>query len=278
MAGFDFEIRATRRQRTVLAQLLRLLQDGSKEVSVELRFRWRLSEYRVSVNGPLIAMQMLAVQIGDATRTHLASTRPRLAAAERARLAVRVTDGYVNALRENETLVADIARQFGGTPMSLLLSPGAKTHVAGRLRAFSELAALFCVGKVNPDQMTEECHTVAMLLLKNAVTRNKRDASFRGLVEQACEAGVLSESHREPLLRLNALRRRAKHQGQSVPWKIAPAVIFPVISALHELAFAAQRHQLSSALPIAPAPDLVEALMTAAADTEIVPAPTTTHH
>jgi hypothetical protein len=147
MAGFDFEIRATPRQQIVLGRLLRLLQDASKNVSVELRFRWRPSEYCVSVNGPLIAMQMLAVQIGDVTRTHLASTKPRLAAPERARLAVRVTDGYVKALRENETLVADIARQFGGTPMSLLLSPGAKTHVAGRLRAFSELAALFCPGE-----------------------------------------------------------------------------------------------------------------------------------
>jgi hypothetical protein len=276
MAGFDFEIRATPRQRTVLARLLRLLQDASKEVSVELRFRWHPSEYRVSVNGPLIAMQMLAAEIGDVTRTHLASTRPRLAAPERARLALRVTDGYVKALCENATLVADIARQFGGTPMSLFLSPGGRTHVAGRLRAFSQLAALFCVGKVNADQMTEECHTVAMLLLKNAVPRNNRGTSFRDLVERACQTGVLSKSHREPLLRLNRLRRRAKHQGQSIPSKIVPVVIFPVISALHELAFAAQRRQLSSALPIAPAPNLVEALMTTAVDTEIAPGPTTT--
>lgn len=210
-------------------------------------------------------MQMLAIQIGDVTRTHLASTRPRLAAIERARLAARVINGYAKGLRGNETLVADIARQFGGTPNSLVLSSGAKTHVAGRLRAFSELAALFCVGKVNPDQMIEECHTVAMLLLKSAVPRTRRSASFRGLVDRACEAGVLSESHREPLLRLNVLLRRAKHQGQSVSERLAPVVIFPVISALHELAFASQRRELSSALPIAPAPDIVT-LMAGAVD------------
>src|SRR6266571_4599543 len=104
MAGFDFEIKATSRQRTVLAQLLHLLQAASREVSVELRFRWRCPEYRVSVNGPLISMQMLAIQIGDVTRTHLASTRPRLAAIERARLATRVINGYAKGLKGNETL------------------------------------------------------------------------------------------------------------------------------------------------------------------------------
>lgn len=74
--------------------------------------------------------------------------------------------------------------------------------------------------------MVEESHSTLGDLLRTAVDRAGKGRSFKGLISEAQGRGLIGEAHADMALRLNARRRKLKHQGQAVPVDEVPYLIW----------------------------------------------------
>jgi len=104
------------------------------------------------------------------------------------------------------------------------------------------MLANYHLGISNPSQVAEELHTTLEALMRSCL--NKPDASFTGLVHDACAAGLMDVGLKDSVLALKDRRRGAKHEGQRFTRNRLDAVLRSAVGACQQLAFAAPAEPL----------------------------------
>jgi hypothetical protein len=232
LAGFDFDVHATGRQKEFLKNLLRHSQNLATRHGLLLKYRWAPEDqYYVTVDGSLIKMQALVPMLITTIRIYAAASTTSLSKIEARRLALRIVDGYLEGLTEIEESVSYF-EDAGFIPNSLTFNVGNLTHLNGKMQSFSNTLVLYITGKLGPDQITEECHTILELLLKNAL---KKKISFESMVSLAITNGILDSNFENNLIKLKDLRRDSKHHGQSISEKDVQGFIWDTVRACHQL-------------------------------------------
>lgn len=237
MAGFDFEVPSTIRQREFVKALLHQSQKLATQRGLTLKYRWTNDNlYYVTVDGPLMNMQVI-VPMFITTMMVYASTTPTTSFSrnEFRRLASRVIDRYLKGIYEIEELVGDVSMQLEGEPNSLAFDVGKSTHLSGKIQSFSDTLVLYIEGRLGPDQIVEECHTILELLLRNALKIGTKKESFESMVNMAIGRRIINSKFRTPLIDLKNLRRNSKHKGQSISEERVQGFIWDSVTACHQL-------------------------------------------
>jgi len=159
MAGFDFSVDASEKERLFLRSLMRFAQRLSSTQDLEFRYRWRHGrEYYATVDGSLLTMQALLEPLVVGTLSHAEASTGFGGLQKRRSIARRFTGAYAEGLDEIANFVAAISEDFGGTPTSYSFDVGHATHLEGHLRAFSASLTLYHQGRLRPHQIAEDCH------------------------------------------------------------------------------------------------------------------------
>jgi len=236
VAGFDFEFAATPRQREFAGILLRQAQKLAARRGLALKYRWSDdNHYYATVDGPLIDMQVLVPMLITTMMVCTSTTASILSRNQLRRLASRVIHGYLDGLRGIEELVGDVCERLRAQPNSLAFDVGRSTHLSGKMGTFSDALVLYCEGRLRPDQIVEESHTILELLLKNALKTKSRKESFESMLNIAVDRGILRSDERRPLTELKKLRRSSKHKGQSISEEAVQDVTWDSVAACHRL-------------------------------------------
>jgi hypothetical protein len=240
MAGFDFWVHTPTRRRVLTRNLLFFIQRLGAERGCFIRFRWETTNrYYVTADGKLPDLQSLGQIMLDNLVSFAEGHSGPPGPSERARLAERVGMAYLERLIEFSEDLQGLVDSFGkerihAVPNSFIFDVGNATHLKGKIRNLTHSLLSYREGRMAPDQIGEDCHTVIELLLKAAVPCDG-PMTFAGLVERAHEANYFNDKARNALIRLKDLRRESKHRGQSITPDEMDGLILDVVPTIHSL-------------------------------------------
>jgi hypothetical protein len=233
MAGFEFEVKTSEKSRYIARMLLSFVQRLGKERQCEVRYKWEVSNhYLVTVDGALPCLQTLCLAVCKELFPYaqgLVSAHNRRTALD---IAYRIVGAYQVGLKEISDTVQTAANTFGGIPNSFFFDSGRVTHARRKLYDLTRSLLLYSEGQLVADQLAEQIHTVAELLLKKAVPSCKTGA-FSELVMTAAAEVHLPKKMEDNLLRLKDMRRDSKHRGRCISDEELSSILASLIGAIH---------------------------------------------
>lgn len=242
MAGFDFDIQCVAGARGTLHSLLAKTQSLARARRLRMRYAWRERGYHVTVDGSSVQMEALLAPLLFTLWPYAEALPAPLSKRCRVGLATRLIDCYAAGVRRMQEALGEVAEltvsHLGGyaSPGSFTFDVGRSTHLRGQARGLMQVLRLYGNGSIPPAEVVEIAHTTAGGFLVASLGPSSKTLSFEQRARRAAEAGHMSPESVEPLVKLNRLRRRAKHQGQRVRPATLDAFLMDVVSACHHLA------------------------------------------
>jgi len=236
MAGFDFEVPSTIKERHFLQSLLSLSQKRAHHFGVKFNYRWQNNySYYVEVESSLPAMQSLLAPLIISIMSLAEGSAELKHATRRRKIALRLASEYANSLDQTTTFVTNISGMFGGIPNSLSFDPGKATHLLGNLRSLTDMLTAYYSGTLEPSGLAEESHTVLGLLMSEVLGAQAKGKSFAGQAVACTENGYWTKKLEQDVRKMKSLRRDRKHKGQGISRKSFDPLLPSIIQAAHML-------------------------------------------
>jgi hypothetical protein len=151
-----------------------------------------------------------------------------------------VAIAFIKALYEFNDDFVDFARQMHGSGIPIVPN----SYIFGRVHdgnlnwlmgALTVALMAWRNAKATPEAVAEQLHTTLEGLLRKAHGEPSRGKTFNQLVGAALSADIISTEEEQSILRLNILRRNAKHRRQRIPARKLEVEIGHAVSACHKL-------------------------------------------
>jgi hypothetical protein len=252
MASFEFRVPVLpierRFARLLLNYLQRLALARQCSRPTVLRFRWcnptkevPYRNYRVSVDGDFVEIQAFCSDANTALY-HFGEGIIALDKSHRRRTRLHqvVAIAFIKALYEFNDDFVDFARQMHGSGIPIVPN----SYIFGRVHdgnlnwlmgALTVALMAWRNAKATPEAVAEQLHTTLEGLLRKAHGEPSRGKTFNQLVGAALSADIISTEEEQSILRLNILRRNAKHRRQRIPARKLEVEIGHAVSACHKL-------------------------------------------
>ena len=242
MAGFDFTVRCSDRERECLRALLRRAQGLARTRRLQLRYKWDAPGYYVAVDGPMTQMEALIMPRAETTRPYAEGLAGSLDRRQRKRVADRFVSEYAAGVGRMRDALGEWTDQVMGhlgghsTPGSYQIDVGRATHLEAQTRALGDALVAYHNRRLASAELVETVHTTVGHLLRAALGPAAKDKSFVQRVRVAASTGAIDATLVEPLVAMNTLRRRAKHDGHRVRREKLDPLLSDIVSACHQLA------------------------------------------
>ena len=232
MAGFDFEFNSKPDEEILQRQILRWLQAASRSLGLELRYRKEPGTFHVSLNGPLPAMQALAIYCYSELEAIASAASAPPNRSRRRRVLARLLDAFEERLDDmvesiDELVQIHEADGWTVVPRSLSFHPGSRSHLEPSLQAFRLALIQSLIGRITIRSLLEECHTTIEHLMNALLSTAERGSlSFEEKVDKLVARGAFDIPVERKqaaagdlparLKELKDRRRDGKHRAQNV--------------------------------------------------------------
>ena len=247
MAGFDLSVSVTAKQRTLMAAILRYAQQLARNHDCRIKYRWTGKKFYITCDGSLPLLQAITHEFAQRIPPFIQGLKSRSRDEMQMRLLARFLIAYEASLSEFGGHLEDLSARLGATPNSLQFDFGTIAHLQNRANSFQEAFTAHYYGHISTPVIVEEGHTLAQLAMKKVLGKEAKRLSFSGMAERCFVERLISQTEKDDLVALNALRRNSKHRGQGIKPERFNSLIESLVSSLHKLARAVRNIGLTTA-------------------------------